>query len=48
MPSPQVLTAGGTSDYGDVFYRDKYCTPFAEGYTGPERVYLIELPTVSD
>ncbi len=36
--------AGGTSTYGDAFYRNKYCTPSIGGYDGPERIYLIDLP----
>jgi hypothetical protein len=37
-------TAGSVSTYGDEFYRAKYCLPSLGGYSGPDRIYLFELP----
>ncbi len=37
-------TAGGKAHFDGDFYRSKFCVPFDGDYSGPERVYLLEVP----
>lgn len=37
-------TKGGESQYSNAFYREKYCTPLPDNYTGAERVYHVLIP----
>ncbi len=37
-------TEGGDSEWGDIFYAEKFCIPALDGHQGPERVYVFEAP----
>ena len=37
-------TQGGLSQYSNNFYRQKYCVPLPDNYSGPERVYHMYIP----
>lgn len=37
-------TQGGLSQYSNTYYREKYCVPLPDNYSGSERLYHILIP----
>lgn len=37
-------TTGGPKGWSDDFYRAHYCLPLPQHYTGPERIYRLDVP----